>query len=142
VNPTFEPPIEPELGTGRAAATVYEAQLRAYNAYKLLKNQCHVFLVQKLPSDVRQEVMEGTTRCRDIWKNLILKYQVKIENDVADLKARWMLTACGDKENVDKWLTKDKAIIKSILDMGGSVTRDEVRSHIISKIPVPYRNFI
>jgi hypothetical protein len=81
------PPIEPELGVGRGAANAYDLELRAFNAYKLLENQCRVFLIQKLSTNVRREVLDGTSRCRDIWRNLVLKFQVKVENDVADLKA-------------------------------------------------------
>ncbi|THU87559.1 hypothetical protein K435DRAFT_804214 [Dendrothele bispora CBS 962.96] len=142
VEAKFEPPQEPELGTGRGAAAAYESESRSFRAYKLLENQCRVFLVQKLPSDVRREVMDGATCCRDVWLNLVKRFQVKVENDTADLKARWMLTTCGDNQNLDEWLRKDKTIVKSIMDMGGQVTRDEVRSHIIAKIPSVYRDFI
>ncbi|THU90056.1 hypothetical protein K435DRAFT_802302 [Dendrothele bispora CBS 962.96] len=142
VEAKFQPPDEPELGTGRGANAAYDNELRAFRAYKLLENQCRVFLVQKLPSDVRRDVMDDATCCRDIWLNLVRRFQVKVENNTAGLKARWMLTTCGDRENLDEWLMKDKAIIKSILDMGGHVSRDEVRSHIISKIPKTYRDFI
>ncbi|KAK7461789.1 hypothetical protein VKT23_008221 [Stygiomarasmius scandens] len=86
--------------------------------------------------------MDGTTTCKDAWINSVRKFQVKSENDTADLKACWMLMACGDKENLDEWLTRDKTIVMSILDMGGQVSRDEIRSHIISKIPKPYCDFI
>ncbi|THV01792.1 hypothetical protein K435DRAFT_793109 [Dendrothele bispora CBS 962.96] len=65
--------------------------------------------------------MDDATCCRDIWLNLVRRFQVKVENNTAGLKARWMLTTCGE-ENLDKWLMKDKAIIKSILDMGGHMT--------------------
>ncbi|THU81445.1 hypothetical protein K435DRAFT_809070 [Dendrothele bispora CBS 962.96] len=87
VESKFEPPEFPELGTGRGANAAYDADLRSYNAYKLLENQCRVFLVQKLPSDVRRDVMDGTSCCRDIWFNLVKRFQVKVENDTADLKA-------------------------------------------------------
>ncbi|KAK7459674.1 hypothetical protein VKT23_009655 [Stygiomarasmius scandens] len=113
----FEPPVEPEMGTGRGASTAFDSELHSYRAWRLLENQCRVFLVQKLTIDVRREVMDGTTTCKDAWLNLVREFQVKTENDTADLKARWMLMACGDKENLDKWLMRDKTIVTSILDM-------------------------
>ncbi|THU80511.1 hypothetical protein K435DRAFT_874303 [Dendrothele bispora CBS 962.96] len=114
VEAKFQPPEEPELGMGRGANAAYD----------------------------NKDVMDDATCCRDIWLNLVRRFQVKVENDTVDLKVRWMLTTCGDRENLDEWLMKDKAIIKSILDMGGHVSRDEVCLHIISKIPKTYRDFI
>ncbi|THU90238.1 hypothetical protein K435DRAFT_802145 [Dendrothele bispora CBS 962.96] len=136
VEAKFEPPKEPELGTRRGANAAYDNELHAFRAYKLLENQCRVFLVQKLPSDVRRDVMDDASCCRDIWLNLARRFQVKVKNDTADLKARWMLTTCGEKENLDEWLMKDKAIIKSILDMGGHVIiYDELRCEYNSRNP-------
>ncbi|THU86852.1 hypothetical protein K435DRAFT_804769 [Dendrothele bispora CBS 962.96] len=106
VDPKFDIPKEPVLGSGRGSASHYEAELQSYRAYKLLENQCRVFLVQKLPSDIRRDVMDGASSCKDIWHNLVRRFQVKVENDTADLKAQWMLTSCGEKDNLDEWLTK------------------------------------
>ncbi|THV01791.1 hypothetical protein K435DRAFT_793108 [Dendrothele bispora CBS 962.96] len=52
VEAKFQPPEEPELGTGRGANAAYDNELRAFRAYKLLENQCRVFLVQKPPDAV------------------------------------------------------------------------------------------
>ncbi|KAK7436619.1 hypothetical protein VKT23_019026 [Stygiomarasmius scandens] len=89
------------------------------------------------------EVLHKAETTQHIWLYLIGKYQVKSKIDVSRLKTAWINRRCADaKVNLWLWLEEDKRIVKEIEDVGGVVTDDEKRSHILTQIPEYFRCYI